>query len=473
MNGTSLPPGTKIKQAMTRSELEKTVLGSVMVDQGLLISVQETITPDMFTEDRKEIAELIWELSIDSRKFDAISLSAAIKNKSVDEFIELTDYFTNNIEPVCDSLRLEYLNRKHYELYTEAENRLIAGDDVIEITNHVNNQSEILIKEGVNIVQDVEPFHNVINKFSNPEAKDTIGVRTGINKFDAETGGFKPGQYVLIGARPGMGKTTVMLYHVKHAILQGKKVAIFSLEMSAEDIISILCCLMLDLDSEKMDFFNAEERSQVIEQVNILYDSNIKIFDTAALGSTNIENIAIKTRALHQRGEVDIMFGDYIQLATTVKNTFNKNAEVTEVSRVIMRTAQATKLPFVWLSQLNRDIENRVGSKRPRVSDLRESGSLEQDAAMIVMLYRPEKYGIVEDESGNNVKGLVEWNLEKYRPAERLTHFDYALHKGRNSSNASVIQDKGIFTQDNNVVTDDSFYRSISPMAANDQDIPF
>lgn len=463
---------------MKRQDLEESVLTTIITSYKTIFKAQEYLRPDMFSEWRQEVAKAIWERAADARKFDAPSLIALLPEKIGLEITTMLsrDLYTRHMDEVCDEMRKQYLAQELSRLWGQGQDELVAGEDVMNVSTKISNEAEELVLSGTGTDQDDAPFLEVINQMRSPRPNILPGIPTGISLFDRETGGWQSGEYFILAGRPGMGKTTVMLWHALQAIQAGHRPVIYSLEMPAEQVIRILACLHADIDPEKVNQLTDSARERVAQSVEHLYDTGLMVYDTLKLGSTTIENICLKTQALVQRDLCDIVFLDYLQLSTTSKRTQDLRTEATLVSRMIMRTAQGTKIPHIILSQLSRDVEKRGGEKRPRLSDLRESGSLEQDATGVVFMYRAEYYGIEEDAEGQSTKGVNEWMLEKYRPAARLLSQYYALRKHPETgilTEQDIEATEQVF-QSNPIesMQQDSYMQALKPMS-NDGDIPF
>jgi replicative DNA helicase len=230
------------------------------------------------------------------------------------------------------------------------------------------------------------------------------------------TSGWQKSDLVIIAARPSMGKTAFVLSMTRNMAVEHKKaVAIFSLEMSSLQLVNRLIVSEAELPSQKIrngklaDY----EWEQLDYKIKSFDDAPIFIDDTPAI---SVFELRAKCRRLKRQHDIDIIIIDYLQLMSgTPETKGNREQEVSTISRALKGIAKELDVPVIALSQLNRSVEIRSGSKRPQLSDLRESGAIEQDADMVLFIHRPEKYGFLEDEEGNSLKGIAEIILAKHR----------------------------------------------------------
>lgn len=240
--------------------------------------------------------------------------------------------------------------------------------------------------------------------------EDAVGLRTGLSEVDSLIYGLKPSELVLLAARPAMGKSALALQIAQHAACSnGKRVAVFNLEMDEDEMLDRM---LIQRGKFPADWYakpegHEDDLPRLTAAVNSLKEADLHLFDSIF----DIEGIAAKCRRLHQRGSLDLVVVDYLQLISSrTQNRFqNRTAEVGEYSRALKMLAMSLGCPVLALSQLNRDVEKRP-DKRPLMADLRESGSLEQDANKILMLYRDEIYNEQSD-----AKGVAEIIVRKHR----------------------------------------------------------
>ena len=254
-----------------------------------------------------------------------------------------------------------------------------------------------------------------IQDISNQEGMS--GLATGFTKLDALTSGWQPSDLIIIAARPGMGKTAFVISMAKNMAIQfNKAVAVFSLEMSSVQLITRMISSETGLTSEKLRKGNLEphEWEQLNVKVKKLSDAPIFIDDTPAL---SIFDLRAKARRLVSQHDVKILVIDYLQLMTAGGSGGNREQEISTISRNLKALAKELSIPVIALSQLSRAVETRGGSKRPLLSDLRESGAIEQDADIVSFIFRPEYYG------------MTEWDDDDHSPCEGQGEFIVAKHR--------------------------------------------
>ncbi|RZK16104.1 MAG: replicative DNA helicase, partial [Hymenobacter sp.] len=293
--------------------------------------------------------------------------------------------------------------------------------DVFELLDatekNIFQVSEDNMRKGVDSMQDlmVKAIKELEEK---KHQKDGLtGVPTGFAALDRVTSGWQPSDLVIIAARPGMGKTAFVVSAMRNAAVDFKKpVAIFSLEMSSLQLVNRLISAEAELDSEKIKKGNLAdyEWAQLNHKISSLSSAPIFIDDTPAL---SIRELRAKCRRLKSQHDIQLIIIDYLQLMSGNEGGKNGNREqeIASISRALKGIAKELNIPVIALSQLSRSVETRGGDKKPQLSDLRESGSIEQDADMVIFLYRPEYYKITEDEMGNPTQGMGEVIIAKHR----------------------------------------------------------
>ncbi|MEL7124380.1 MAG: replicative DNA helicase, partial [Bacteroidota bacterium] len=243
------------------------------------------------------------------------------------------------------------------------------------------------------------------------------GVPTGFTVLDRLTSGWQPSDLIILAARPGMGKTSFVLSLAKNAALDFKKgVAIFSLEMSSLQLAQRIISMDAEVSGSKMRNGQLEdyEWQQLHSSIEKLSEIPIHIDDTPGI---NVFELRAKCRRLKKQHDIQMVIIDYLQLMSggSDNQKGNREQEVSAISRALKGLAKELNVPVIALSQLSRAVEVRGGSKRPQLSDLRESGSIEQDADQVAFIYRPEYYDILEDEEGQSLKGVAEVIMAKNR----------------------------------------------------------
>ncbi len=242
-----------------------------------------------------------------------------------------------------------------------------------------------------------------------------VGTPSGFTKLDRLTSGWQKSELIIIAARPSMGKTAFALTMARNmSIDHGKKVAIFSCEMSSIQLVNRLIIAETDIPGEKIKNgrLSEEEWKQLDTRIKRLVQAQIFIDDTPAI---SIFELRAKCRRLMAQHKLDIVIVDYLQLMSGPENAGSREQEVSNISRSLKSIAKELNVPILALSQLNRSVEMRGGTKRPLLSDLRESGAIEQDADMVVFIHRQDKFGIPTFEDGSSTKGIAEIILAKNR----------------------------------------------------------
>ena len=247
-----------------------------------------------------------------------------------------------------------------------------------------------------------------------------VGVPSGLTNLDRITSGWQKSDLIIVAARPAMGKTAFTLSIARNAAVEfGKAVAFFSLEMSAVQLVNRLISAETSIAADKLKKGTLEdyEWTQLSERVERLAEAKIFIDDTPAI---NIFELRAKCRRLKMQHDIQLIVVDYLQLMSgstgeKTRVSGNREQEISMISRSLKSIAKELNIPVIALSQLSRAVETRGGDKRPMLSDLRESGSIEQDADMVIFLYRPEYYGFDQDDDGNSSRGVAEIIIAKHR----------------------------------------------------------
>jgi replicative DNA helicase len=257
----------------------------------------------------------------------------------------------------------------------------------------------------------IQNYAGGLNAFLDP-SKRVKGISSGFTKLDEMTGGMHGGELIILAARPSMGKTAFALniaWHVATRLFQ--PVAIFSLEMSQESLLTRMLCAAARVDSQRFrtGYLNEGERQKLRQAANQMVEAPIYIDDTAGV---HLMDMHAKLRKLHQSGQkLGLVVVDYLQLMSSKGRVENRNQEVSQISRGLKLMSKELDCPFLVLSQLSRATETRVGDHRPQLSDLRESGSIEQDADLVGFIFREEVY----KRDREDLRGLAELILAKQR----------------------------------------------------------
>jgi replicative DNA helicase len=415
-------------------ELEEAVLGALMLEKDALSQVIEILKPEIFYKDaHREIYAAIKDLFENSEPVDILTVTNKLRKNGKLEFVGGAYYIAGLTSRVNSSANIEYHSRLITEMAIKRELIRISSEiqrdafedstDVFELLDKAE-QSLFDVSE-TNIRKNFDNMRSLMNdaikelEFKKNQKDGLTGIPSGFTALDRITSGWQKSDLVIIAARPGMGKTALVLSALRNAAVEfDRPVAIFSLEMSAVQLVNRLISAEAELEGDKIKKGNLEdyEWEQLVYKTSKLTEAPIFIDDTPAL---SILELRAKARRLVSQHQVQLIVVDYLQLMTGDRSkgasTGNREQEIASISRALKNIAKELSVPVIAISQLSRAVETRGGDKRPLLSDLRESGSIEQDADMVLFLYRPEYYGITEDESGISTKGLGEVSIAKHR----------------------------------------------------------
>lgn len=411
--------------------LEEAVLGALMLDKDALSTVLDIISPGSFYIDaHKHIYEAMIALFNASHPIDLLTVTEELKK--LDKLSEVggPGYLVKLTNKVASAANIEYHSRIIAQKYIQRElirvsTKIIKDsyEDSTDVFSLLDDAEKGLFDiTQKNMSRGVETMSSVTAKFRQQleELKDKedglTGVPTGFIGLDRLTSGWQPSDLVILAARPGMGKTSFVLALAKNAAMDfNKGVALFSLEMSDVQLVQRFISLEAEISGHKMRKGNLEEYEwqQLYTAIEKMADIPIFIDDTPGI---NIFELRAKCRRLKAQYDIQMVIIDYLQLMSGGgDNKGNREQEVSAISRGLKALAKELNVPVIALSQLSRAVESRGGTKKPMLSDLRESGSIEQDADMVMFIYRGEYYQILEDEEGESLKGIGEIVVAKNR----------------------------------------------------------
>ncbi|MDG1297705.1 MAG: replicative DNA helicase [Saprospiraceae bacterium] len=411
--------------------LEEAVLGALMLDRDALSTVLDIISPGSFYIDaHKHIYEAMIALFNASHPIDLLTVTEELKK--LDKLSEVggPGYLVKLTNKVASAANIEYHSRIIAQKYIQRElirvsTKIIKDsyEDSTDVFSLLDDAEKGLFDiTQKNMSRGVETMSSVTAKFRQQleELKDKedglTGVPTGFIGLDRLTSGWQPSDLVILAARPGMGKTSFVLALAKNAAMDfNKGVALFSLEMSDVQLVQRFISLEAEISGHKMRKGNLEEYEwqQLYTAIEKMADIPIFIDDTPGI---NIFELRAKCRRLKAQYDIQMVIIDYLQLMSGGgDNKGNREQEVSAISRGLKALAKELNVPVIALSQLSRAVESRGGTKKPMLSDLRESGSIEQDADMVMFIYRGEYYQILEDEEGESLKGIGEIVVAKNR----------------------------------------------------------
>ena len=414
-------------------DLEEVVLGAMMIDKKGVDEIIDILHADVFYKTaHKFIYEAIYKLFENSEAIDLLTVSNQLRKDGVLDKVGGEYYLIQLTQKVSSSAHIEFHSRIILQKYIQRSLIKISNEIIEESYDESTDVFDLLdtaesklyeVTQG-NIKRSSETAHslviqakNRIQEISNKEGLS--GVPSGFDKLDKLTSGWQPSDLIIIAARPGMGKTALTLSMARNiAVGHNIPVAFFSLEMSAVQLITRLISSETGLSSEKLRTGNLEthEWEQLNVKVKDLEKAPLFIDDTPSL---SIFDLRAKARRLSSQHGIKMVVVDYLQLMTagsSVKGG-NREQEISTISRNLKALAKELNIPVIALSQLSRAVETRGGSKRPLLSDLRESGAIEQDADIVSFIYRPEYYKIDEwdDEERSPTAGQGEFIVAKHR----------------------------------------------------------
>lgn len=413
---------------------ERMVLGSVLLNDVTFISVASSLAVDDFSlEKHRKIYQRMLDLHAREEKIDRVTLANELMRHAELEAVDGLSYLVSldeglpevhNLESYIQIVRDKSLLRQVIAAAQETMHRAFLGEESpVDLINSVQNTflglSEAQSKDELKSTRQVfEESEGGLDGFLDP-ARRAHGTSTGLLKFDEMTGGMRGGELIILAARPAMGKTALALNIAVHVATSRtpKAVAVFSLEMSKESLMTRLICSKARVNQQRfrVGHLDREERGRLMGAASDLFEAPVFIDDTS---STTIMELNAKLRKLRNSLQnsgipLGLVVVDYLQLMPTpnLGRNSNRTLEVGALSRGMKLMAKDLDVPFLVLSQLSRAPEQRIGDHRPQLSDLRESGSIEQDADMVAFIFRPEVY----QKDREDLRGVAELILAKQR----------------------------------------------------------
>jgi replicative DNA helicase len=409
-------------------DAERFVLGAILMDDALYIQVAGSLESEDFSlEKHRRIFLRMGELYERGERIDRVTVANELMKQNQLESVDGVSYLVSldeglpalaNLDSYVRIVKDKAVLRRIIFTSQKLIDRCIIGEE--EPDQILASAEETLLKLGETRAKDAlvspqrifEEFEGGINVFLDP-SKRIKGLSTGFLKLDEMTGGLHAGELVILAARPSMGKTALALNIAQHVASQPSEkqtVAVFSLEMSRESLLTRMICAGARVDQQKFraGYLNQDERRRLAKTASELVQAPLYIDDTSG---THMMDIHAKLRRLKAEHGLSLVVIDYLQLMSGRGRYENRNQEISTISRGLKLLAKDLKVPMLVLSQLNRAPETRPGDHRPQLSDLRESGSIEQDADLVAFIFREEVYK-QEDE---RLKGLAELLVAKQR----------------------------------------------------------
>jgi replicative DNA helicase len=409
-------------------DAEKFVLGAILLDDSNFIQVAGFLDPEDFSlEKHRRIFLRMRDLADRGERIDRVTVANELMKQNQLESIDGLSYlvslddglpqifaldsYVKIVKDKSTLRRIVFASQKLIDrciIGQEEPEEILAGAEETILKLGETRASDTL----VNTEQILSSFEGGINVFLDP-SKRIKGISTGFYKFDEMTAGMHEGELIILAARPSMGKTALALniaHHVATNMQNPKTVAVFSLEMSNDSLLTRMICAASMVDQQKFraGFLNQDERRRLQMELGRLVQAPLYIDDTSG---ANLMDVHAKLRRLKAEQGLGLVIIDYLQLMSSRGRSENRNQEVSAISRGLKLMAKEMKVPFLVLSQLSRAPETRPGDHRPQLSDLRESGSIEQDADLVMFIYREEVY----NRDREDLKGKAKLIIAKQR----------------------------------------------------------
>lgn len=414
-------------------EVEEAVLGSMLIEQeAATVALQMLSAKDFYKPAHQHIFEVLHDLYERDNPLDLLTVENELRDKGLLDTCGGTGYLSELTRSVSSAANVDY----HAQIIAEkaTKRNLILGctDIIKEAYDSSSDPYDVLDRAEQRIFDlsnskqraQAQPIGDVLKDTLSyledirGKASGITGVPTGTD-VDKLTAGWQDGDLIIIAARPSMGKTAYVLTTARNAALHQNeklrtKVAIFSLEMSNQSLVQRLLTMegRINAQTARSGRLDDEDFKRLIDAAGRLFTANIFVDDTPGL---SIMELRTKARRLKSEHDIGLVVVDYLQLMTASGDFGTREQEIASISRGLKALAKELDIPVVALSQLSRAVEQRGGDKRPQLSDLRESGSIEQDADVVCFLYRPEYYGIKTTPEGQSTTGLAEVIVGKQR----------------------------------------------------------
>lgn len=397
-------------------EAERSILGAILLDDNAVLAVFESLkSQDFYLDSHRKVYEKMLHLMNSSRPIDLVTLKEELQRSNELESVGGAAYLASLTDGLPRAINIEY--------YAQIVKEKSTLRRLIQISNETMARSYQDEEPAEEILQNVEKtifdiasqqFHTgftsispvvgdvfkQIEELSNRKTPVT-GLETGFADLDRMTAGLHPSDLIIVAARPGLGKTSLCLNIAEHvAIRKSKTVGIFSLEMSKEQLVKRLICSEARIDAHRINtgYLNKEDWNRLSRVSGDLSETKIFIDDTASI---TIPELRSKARRLSLEHGLDLIIVDYLQLMSGSTTRYeNRTQEISQISRGLKGIAKELTLPLIAVSQLSRAVEARRGDHRPQLSDLRESGSIEQDADVVLFIYREDMVNPTEENTG-------------------------------------------------------------------------
>ncbi|MCL5102564.1 MAG: replicative DNA helicase [Armatimonadetes bacterium] len=430
-------------------EAEQSTLGSMMIERMALEKGLEMLrAEDFYRPNHQEIFDALTSLSERDEPADLITLQEELRKRGRLEDCGGTEYLMALADAVPTAANVE-----HYAKIVEQKSILrkliAAGTEIIGMAQHEDEEVDVITDRAERLIFGVAQRR--LGEYFRPitplvmqtwewidrryhDKGEASGVATGYTRLDHMTSGLQPGDFVIIAARPSMGKTALALNIATNAALKSKQtVALFSIEMSAEQLVQRMVCSQARANAHRLrtGYFQDAEWDRLAKASSELWDAPMYIDDTTDLTALAMRAKCRRLKAEHGLGLVVV---DYLQLMRSNRNIENRVQEISEIARSLKSLGRELKVPVIALSQLSRAVERRE-DKRPMLSDLRESGSIEAEADMVMLLFRPEYYVVREVEDTASVSGE---DGSAFDPDKKPETTEIIIAKHRNGPTGTV-----------------------------------
>ncbi|MDM7995144.1 MAG: replicative DNA helicase [Acidobacteriota bacterium] len=398
-------------------EAERAILGAILLDDKAVLTIFETLkAQDFYLESHRRIFEKMMHLTNESRPIDLVTLKDALQRASELESVGGAAYLASLTDGLPRAINIEFYAQIVKEKSTLR--RLIqASNEMMSRSYQDEEPAQAVLQFAEKAIFDIagQHFHTgftpispivsdvfrQIEELSNKKAAVT-GLETGFVDLDRMTAGLHPGDLIIVAARPSLGKTSLCLNIAEFAAIKNKKsVGIFSLEMSKEQLVKRLLCSESRIDAHRVNtgYLNKDDWNRLSRASGDLSETRIFIDDTASI---TIAELRTKARRLSLEHGLDLIIVDYLQLMSGSAQRYeNRTQEISQISRGLKGVAKELGVPLIAVSQLSRAVESRTGEhRRPQLSDLRESGSIEQDADVVMFIYREDMTNPTEENMG-------------------------------------------------------------------------
>ena len=462
-------------------ELEQVVLGAMMLERNAVNDIIDILNEQSFYDPKHQyIFKAIRDLFASTSPVDLVTVTERLSKNGELTAAGGVAYVSQLTNRVASSAHIQYHARIIAEKFIKRElirvsNDILkdAYDDTVDVFDLLNKAETGLFQIAENnMTKQVNAMSSVVKdaieeiEKARNSGDGVSGIPSGFIDLDKITSGWQRSDMIVVAARPGMGKTAFVLSAARNtAVTHGKGVAIFSLEMSSVQLVKRLIAGEAKIDSEKLRKGDLADHEfhQLHARIPKLTTAPIFIDDTPGL---SIFDFRAKCRRLKAQYNIELVIIDYLQLmsAKDGKNNGNREQEISTISRSIKEIAKELNIPIIALAQLSRSVEQRAGDKKPLLSDLRESGAIEQDADIVSFLYRPEYYKILKDDHGNSTQDMAEFIIAKHRNGKTDTvrmRFEAKYARFENLNDVSSLGDFGnsntsalsSFNEESNTIT--------------------